>query len=857
MSNDIDTSWNDSFDNQRTTKNSNPEDNLSTRDESIEKEFFTIQSELSELTEDINNQNWDKQNDDNSEIENIFSNPEIFSENDLNDIINNYINNQNLENDKNSGFIDKNDIESFDGIIPLEEEYLSQLDEQDFRDFVSSPEWKKIILEEINDSKVWKPESRHKPNRETLSLRLANWYKHHRYIRYRNIFEDFLDSDSDIEYESIKLIDKISKTISKLIKKGIDYTNNNVIIEELNPIINKIKEKPKLLALFQNSNENAIFIGILKEFIKWYADLARENLWDNKWKIRFPDNPEQKLRLETYLKFYELALYPEKLNDPNPQFDSLFTISIYLETEYPDIEFQNTYTNIKKIKEATERENERKKRRKEADQERKKKWAEKNRTINSHIEPAVKDNEAPDDNQEPTESNNLITTNWCDIATKQNLASKINDTNKTSKNEIILDNNEKTEIMDSTFHNSRKEFLANNEKLKDYINEHDMKKFFNQSFSINQLERKNFKDKRLNALKDKREIHQEERELNQIYNILITFPDTWNDKIIQYATIRKEEIDVDEKNHVLWMLIDNMKYFFDRIDNINIKENNLLIFGKLNNSNINMRYDLSSGKIFINSFIKESKNSIILWDNDPNNEVISIDSFTTILSNYQNEKNDPIWNNLNNWNHNDKEHKKLNDIIAAKLAPIWKDTQEHTKKEAIKIDVCNKLSKTFWLFDNANGNTIVLQQKIGVNNAFNIIQIINNSDETALSKFSKFMDQLCKYSWLKRWDTNLYPNDTTESSDWIKNINNIKPDSDNLKRIIDLSNAIKQFEKEKQDLTLNKDTSIWIVSIIQKYCIDEEQPYRKLNQNKMEEFINSIPLWISEIYDQQLLWQIQ
>lgn len=349
-----------------------------------------------------------------------------------------------------------------------------------------------------------------------------------------------------------------------------------------------------------------------------------------------------------------------------------------------------------------------------------------------------------------------------------------------------------------------------------------------------------------------------------------------------------------------WQWDSKFEWFsFDSHEPVKRQWNDIIISGKFNWAEIKIRYNLISGWLFMNSFIQHlSPSKMTIWNNtDADYKIGQLESFDTILDEHyhspklSNSKTDS-WNNSKRefvsqnywlsewweWNQDDiaqwsddlnmdsKKTKKpsiavssqtkpateqvshlmmskneLNslkkrfwDMLNANIDLIGDSVINHTKKQSTRNSVVIKFMKTFnIILDEENIKNIDVNNE---SNMFDFIQIIENSDSTALESFQIFMEKIMEYSWLSRWNNNLQWSQRNQKSDLVLHENDNNKYASLLRSCsIDFSNNI---ENLKWKLNFDSGSQLWFIDMICKNITNDTwKPNWKIDVSKMNEFI--------------------
>lgn len=310
---------------------------------------------------------------------------------------------------------------------------------------------------------------------------------------------------------------------------------------------------------------------------------------------------------------------------------------------------------------------------------------------------------------------------------------------------------EKVNIRKEQLPIARQNFLDNHNEIKDYITLWQFMKFYNPE------------DNTVNITKEDLKILLwpvwNEIDIDQIYSILISFPDEMDNMVKELSSdylSNQEQVDSNKRINTAWFILDNIKSLFegfkyDESEPIAIQWDMLVIKGSIDWSKTKICYDLKNWDLYMNSFINESINPpiITIWEHwnesedypEANTKIWSIGSFGEILSytdiftedeeneNYLNNIPSPwdinppmddrpnlinfnsepidLYSNSNNWLGNQKARYVMNNIMqnGRKAAPkpdsVRKSqTREQSRnippKRFTKINEYNSTRKWIW-----------------------------------------------------------------------------------------------------------------------------------------------------------------
>ena len=336
------------------------------------------------------------------------------------------------------------------------------------------------------------------------------------------------------------------------------------------------------------------------------------------------------------------------------------------------------------------------------------------------------------------------------------------------------------------------------------------------------------------------------------------------------------------KIYALGEVIDKIKSLFSNINSkklwnfmgIELDENEpanvmndcLFLKWKINWSEINIKYDLRTWKLYMNSFTEQTSNPpmIVVWNTKPNREIWDLGSFENTISNMDSifhiqnddENTKGLWDNyLWNSSKDGKDSKQNQEMLIKKkltndLGNIWKIVKEKAWEQGKENNVIDDLLKTFNILPDYWELKDV--EFMWWSKLFILLESIKNTDnEEDLLKFSNQMKELMSMCELSRWKNNEAPQKSEFSSVTIFDINENNAATD----IISLQKANKKFflneSWEKEKLKSSKshfDSSVQLsfADIIVQKCCKNTWDWRKISTIEMETFINSIKYGISD-----------
>ena len=341
------------------------------------------------------------------------------------------------------------------------------------------------------------------------------------------------------------------------------------------------------------------------------------------------------------------------------------------------------------------------------------------------------------------------------------------------------------------------------------------------------------------------------------------------------------------KIYALGEIIDKIRFLFSNIDkqklwnfmDIQLDEDEpanvigdcLFIKWKINGTETNIKYNLRTWKLYMNSFTKQSLNPpmIIVWNTNPDKEIWDLGSFEETISSMDsifqiqdNEENGEqpwnLWEN-NSWDNSsdDKDSKQQNGqdperLIKNKLSNdlknIWRIAKEKAWEQWKENNVVDDLLKTFNILpDYWEPKDIEFMWWSAL---FDLLDsIIKTNNENDLLEFSNQMKRLMSLCELSRWKNNENPEKSEFNSVTIFDFNEDNATTD----IISLQRAQKKFfskeSGEKDKIKGSKshfDSSIQLsfADIIVQRCCKDMWNGMEISIIDLERYVDSIEDWL-------------
>ena len=174
---------------------------------------------------------------------------------------------------------------------------------------------------------------------------------------------------------------------------------------------------------------------------------------------------------------------------------------------------------------------------------------------------------------------------------------------------------------------------------------------------------------------------------------------------------------------------------------------------------------------------------------------------------------------------------KYREMLFANLDMISDRIVDNTKKQSARNSVVTKFMKTF---------NIILdgQEESGIDfndwsNLFDLLQIIENSDPTALERFQLFMERVMKYSGLTWGSNNLLGARQNQNEEKNNKYGSMLKDK--------ATEFTANMERFKGKMNFESDTQLWFAQvIIDNITNDAGKPNWKLDTSKMDDFIRHL-----------------
>ena len=691
---------------------------------------------------------------------------------------------------------DESDVEE-NGRVPLFSEYLLKYDTQEnFDAYLADEEFRNgFLLEYIsNHTNKATGEIFYSAIDATTQAWLA--WRTHLYHKYKQEYPTWGNDKLDKIKNSASTLNNVKNHIDRIVVDSICNWSN--LKEWLDELFNVQKELAwRMTDLQKAALEEYNIPRLLRESIKIYFSMS-ENINVNHPLQKTGDNVfDLKLRSYLYLyaqqyskfenKWWTLEDYEEELN------------KVLIAILVKDWKIDNAWYN-----EYLEEENALNNRMVQAQREARNRAIEWNRSVNSNIASwSQKESDAKFDKEW---TRNFQEATWSEIAQEKNLSQDL------SKFEIKREpsETEKTFINKIAFRRTCKEFILNNNDVKDFVSIWTLQKFFivwENGASFNQRVRDSFKLQWIN-----KNGSNDLMKLNEIEAMLKgVFPVSFNkikEGTIDLASNWMEKVDKIVKNHAIWAVIDNVRDVLDGLskklnswqnfesfkyneDNpVEIKGDKMIISGFFGWNDIIVYYNTINWDLSItsNSNISEDGNEqMTVWKKSLTKKIGTIETFDNILQDFYKTPTDEIWdsfsklsqnNSVNNTgvqnsetNFNQLSSRKLpvkkimetnrlrlQKICWTQIDKIWSMIEYELEREALVSWVVSSLFRTLNIFsDNTNNDGKTNEEKtlnLKGNTIYQFIKMIQNSDNKTLYKFQEEMPRFMNCFWLSWWTNN-------------------------------------------------------------------------------------------------------
>lgn len=384
--------------------------------------------------------------------------------------------------------------------------------------------------------------------------------------------------------------------------------------------------------------------------------------------------------------------------------------------------------------------------------------------------------------------------------------------------------------------------------------------------------------------------------LEELHSVLLSFRNKFNENVNElndnfqtkkddlHETVKDFAIGavIDDVKDMFWKIVNSnntwiyMSWFeFDEKESAQIRNDNLIISGKFNGEKLSLKYNLNSGDLYMNAFIDNNGQTIVVWSQEPTHKIWSLQPFENILDDFYKNPTDSISDDIftkfantsipqpNNWpntsaqdrlpqKHIDKkkmrermkeEHRlKIQKICWTKLDEIWLNIKNEVETKSNQYHTISSLLQTLNVIpENTNNNTINL---INGSDLYSVVQLVTNSENTDIIHFANYMQKLMNQIWLTWWKNNEHQDKTKEISKIIfdenytqEYISYVRGLSQNFYNECSIAKGKAQF-----DGTVN----FWILKIIEEKFTNGDFPNWKLDSHKIEDFEKHLTNEISD-----------
>lgn len=395
-------------------------------------------------------------------------------------------------------------------------------------------------------------------------------------------------------------------------------------------------------------------------------------------------------------------------------------------------------------------------------------------------------------------------------------------------------------------------------------------------------------------------------DVNTINQMLLMIPNEYKTNLEKAWNLINEKKDNEHetiKNYAIGAVIDNIKdmlqniidtnstwiimtgFEFDEENSAKIENNCLLLCGKFNWETMNIKYDLNSWKLYMNSFINiTTDNTIkITWNNEPNCEIWVLERFDSILYEFYKTPteslNSGILNQIPNirnkphsirpedkvwWEQKEsqptppppvrrisefrnkirEEHKKMfHEMCWTKLDEITWKVKDKVESKTIREPVALNLLRTLWIMPEDNSTKIFSKWS----DLYEIAQLITSSNNDVVGIFSDYMRTFMVDIWLSWWENKSHQDKTGDIARIIFDKNN---NQDTIKYISDnTENFDNEYSAASGNGQFDKKSNFWILKIIKEKFTEWEYPNWGLSASNIGRFKKKLEIEISESQD--------
>ena len=715
---------------------------------------------------------------------------------------------------------------------------------ENFEQFVLSDEWRAIIMYEIKshvdahhinkDNEYDKFYNNYPLSVASLEIELKNAFDKKMQSDYYKKFGHYDEKKDKLDILANQVTRDIKNIVANHMRTGKNDFDPDIRLK-LKSLLYKEYDGATINKIISDKDYEDTFKIVLSEIVENYENRVRNNDYID----LNTDDKQISLQLKSYLYIYWNIFYSEDFrSDQDSQYYEELLPEVMLSIlSNNDTSLESIIKHKKFLILERKLEQERRKR----DRQRKALLARRNREKNNSLQPSeIKKLAGIDESQVKNIDPNNAT--WTEIAASTGLSDDFEDYNVEIKefeawqNRIILEN-------------AWREFIQYNSDIKTSISIDEISKLYDFENNTIRESNENTTVKKSDDNKKWEQLTREEfiksnmawkspKEIEKTHNMLQSFPYYFNrakQKFSSSTSQVKEAVSETVKTYAIWHIIDNVKDIFNTIVSnwqtdskfewftfsqkpVKREWNNIEILWKFNWSDVKIRYNLETGKIFMNSFIQHnSTTKLTIWNSiNADYEIGKLKSFDKILEEHYSDSktsasstdipNIPkhMLNNWNNWrNRNQKSGTKIWFNLRENILPLDNRPDNtnidmrhrhwpippiipHTAMWKEEIDL---ITWRLWDMINVNldliSDTVIEHTKkqnamnslimkfmktfniisweedasnIDINdgsNMFKLIQIIENSEPNILNKFQIFMEKIMEYSWLKRGSNNI------------------------------------------------------------------------------------------------------
>lgn len=667
------------------------------------------------------------------------------------------------------------------------------------------------------------------------------------------------------------------------------------LAQYLSKFLLEAKNNENLKALLDGKDKNSI-IWVIRYWIKEYARLL--NISDNNPQLGDPNNWDRvfNMQIRSYLYLYWVITHSKNFNsdnwteessfDPKKWLDDVELWEILRSILMADWVMKNDWNN-KYLKSEVKLQNAQTI---EDIERRKASRARINLMKDWRPNAELKSNK---ENKKTFDDVNIAT--WAEIAGELWLWRKIKIKRKEAR-DVTENPHLKREILRKTWN----DFVRRNQWiLSKYFDISEISKFFN-------LRRDwiSFNNKAWESFKNKWTMEHPESntdELNIVENLLQWLPIEYENNLERAWIFVDKKIDQKHeiiKNYAIGAVIDIIKDMFQNIIDTNsswnlmtgfefnwenpakIKGDCLLLRWKFNWETINIKYNINTWKLYMNSFISEMSGGILInWSTKPSHELWDLKPFKDVLDDFYKtptesmnsrslnllprigrKRKDENTNDNKWWEQKDAqstpapsmrwisearekfrlENKRRFQLICwTKLDEISGKIKDKIESKSLREPVALNLLRTLGVVPKGDW-TINLVWWNNPSDLCKIVQLITSNKNTPedLNKFSGFTKTLFDYIWLKWWQNSDHQDKTWEKAKIIFDESNKQ---EYISRVRDnTKNFDTEYSHSNGKAQFNEWTNFWLLKLVEDNFIEGDYPNRKLSSNNMETFMERL-----------------